>query len=446
MELASYIPENRIFFLRSRRKRSAIRELVRAACATVAGLPAEQAFQAVWSREAMASSWIAPQVAIPHGRIAGLKTPVVALGRSRNGIDYESTDGVPVLILVLILGAEEDVGRHIQILAETARTLRAAQVKERILKARDRREIHGVLRGRSLMTERRRENRRISSLLLEDAFHLAGRLGAAAVLLQVDVLESPDILARARQPVKTILVTSGDARPEPGEPAHRVLHLPFGSLDRPSRLSLALLLGVSRGLIGREDRVIALQGPPGGGAFDTLRVVDVSAEVPTLPPSGYENLLGDVQPQVLERVLEVAVRIAVEGREGRPVGTIFVVGDHEAVRRRTQQLIINPFKGHSEAERNVLDPSLEETIKELAGIDGAFVLRGDGVVEAGGAYLLSGDSPPRLPSGFGTRHVAAAGMTAVTQALAIVVSQSGGRVSVFRRGKLVAGLGTTGRA
>jgi diadenylate cyclase len=281
--------------------------------------------------------------------------------------------------------------------------------------------------------------------LLEDALHLATRLRAAAVLLQLDALDSPEIVAQIRPPVKTILVTSASLPSDLQESRHQVLQLPFGSLDRPSRLSLALLLGVSRGLIGRHDRIISLQGPPGGGAFDTLRVVDVSSEVPALPPAGYENLLGDVEPQVLERVLEVALRISLEGREGRAVGTIFVVGDHEAVRRRTQQLIINPFKGHSEAERNVLDPSLEETIKELAGIDGAFLLRGDGVVEAAGAYLLGGDNPPRLPSGFGTRHVAAAGMTAVTGALAVVVSQSGGRISVFRSGELVAGLGTGGR-
>jgi DNA integrity scanning protein DisA with diadenylate cyclase activity len=119
------------------------------------------------------------------------------------------------------------------------------------------------------------------------------------------------------------------------------------------------------------------------------------------------------------------------------VGTVFVVGDHLQVRGLSHQLVMNPFKGYRDEERNLLDPSLEETIKEFSTIDGAFLIRGDGVVEAAGAYLKAPKTASGLPSGLGARHSAAAGITAQTQALAVAISQSTGRVSLFKAGRLL---------
>ncbi len=83
-------------------------------------------------------------------------------------------------------------------------------------------------------------------------------------------------------------------------------------------------------------------------------------------------------------VLTLAGELGVEGREGRPVGTLFVIGDSDRVLAQSHQLVINPFHGYPEVERNILDPRLEETIKEFSAIDGAFIVRGDGVVLGGG--------------------------------------------------------------
>ena len=79
------------------------------------------------------------------------------------------------------------------------------------------------------------------------------------------------------------------------------------------------------------------------------------------------------RPAVFERLLTLASELGLEGREGRPVGTLFVVGDSDRVLAQSHQLVINPFHGYPEAERNILDPRLEETIKEFSAIDGAFV-------------------------------------------------------------------------
>ena len=145
-----------------------------------------------------------------------------------------------------------------------------------------------------------------------------------------------------------------------------------------------------------------------------------------------------VQPEVFERALQLMLEMSEEGREGKPIGTVIVLGDEDVVRDMTQQLTINPFRGYDESERNIFDSALEETVKEFSVLDGAFVVSKSGVLQSAGSYL----SPPaeirvELMSGLGTRHRVAAAITKATRALAIVLSQSTGRVTVFRGGKSV---------
>ena len=52
----------------------------------------------------------------------------------------------------------------------------------------------------------------------------------------------------------------------------------------------------------------------------------------------------------------------------------------------SRQLVMNPFHGYPEEDRNILDPNLRETIREFSAIDGAFVIRDDGVVMAAGRH------------------------------------------------------------
>jgi DNA integrity scanning protein DisA with diadenylate cyclase activity len=119
------------------------------------------------------------------------------------------------------------------------------------------------------------------------------------------------------------------------------------------------------------------------------------------------------------------------------VGALFVLGDFGHVREWSHQMVVNPFKGYRDEEKSILDPSLAETIKAFSTIDGAFLIRGDGVIEAAGAYVRSGKLATGLRSGFGARHTAAATITENTQAAAVVLSQSTGQVSLFRGGGLI---------
>lgn len=143
-----------------------------------------------------------------------------------------------------------------------------------------------------------------------------------------------------------------------------------------------------------------------------------------------------VDPQLLEDVVILAVEIAREGREGRKIGTMFVVGDSEEVLKRSQPLIFDPLLGHPSEVKKLTNPDMRETVKELAQLDGAFVISNQGVVLSACRYLDASSAGTRLPLGLGSRHMAAAYVTRQTKAVAVVVSESS-VVRVFDDGELV---------
>ena len=140
---------------------------------------------------------------------------------------------------------------------------------------------------------------------------------------------------------------------------------------------------------------------------------------------------------VLEQTVQLAVELAREGREGRKVGTLFVVSDEKEVLKRSRPMILDPLYGHSADKKKISDPDMRETIKELAQLDGAFIVSGDGVVISAARYINASSRRIELPLGLGSRHVAAASISRDTQAVAVVVSQSS-IVRVFNEGKLIA--------
>jgi len=139
----------------------------------------------------------------------------------------------------------------------------------------------------------------------------------------------------------------------------------------------------------------------------------------------------------LLHVIELAVEIAREGREGRRIGTLFTFGDADAVLKHSRPLILDPLAGHTEGARQIRDVNLRGTIKELAQLDGAFVVSDHGVVVSACRYLDAMASDVALPYGMASRHLAGASISQVTDAVAIVVSESS-MVRVFDGGELVA--------
>jgi diadenylate cyclase len=153
----------------------------------------------------------------------------------------------------------------------------------------------------------------------------------------------------------------------------------------------------------------------------------------------FESILCQVteyDPAILESLIELAVEIAREGREGRRIGTLFTLGDEQTVLAKSRLLILDPLMGHPESARHVSDPNLRGTIKELAQLDGAFIVSHSGFVLSACRYLDALASEVEVPLGLGSRHIAAANMSAVTNAVGIVVSESA-VVRLFCHGKLV---------
>ena len=144
----------------------------------------------------------------------------------------------------------------------------------------------------------------------------------------------------------------------------------------------------------------------------------------------------DYDPEVVDSLIELAVEIAREGREGRRVGTLFMIGDEDAVLKRSKPLILDPLFGHPESSRHITNLNLRGTIKELAQLDGGFVVSQSGVVLSACRYLDAMATEVDVPLGLGSRHLAAANMSAVTKAVGIVVSESS-VVRIFCHGHLV---------
>jgi diadenylate cyclase len=144
-----------------------------------------------------------------------------------------------------------------------------------------------------------------------------------------------------------------------------------------------------------------------------------------------------VNNRTLRRVVNLAVEIAREGREGRKIGTLFVVGDSEAVLKHSRPMILDPLYGHPHESKRIEDPNLRETLKELAQLDGAFVVSGEGVVLSAARYIDAVSNDLEVPLGLGSRHVAAASVSSRTDAVSVAVSESS-TVRMFDDGELVA--------
>jgi len=144
----------------------------------------------------------------------------------------------------------------------------------------------------------------------------------------------------------------------------------------------------------------------------------------------------DIREEVFEEVYTLSLELSREGREGKQIGTTFLIGSAPEVLARSTQLILNPFEGHPLSVRNVATSEIRETVKELSQIDGAFVISGDGIIEAAGRYITIDTSQASIPKGLGTRHASVAGLTLETPAVGIVLSQSGGKVSLFKDGRI----------
>ncbi len=277
--------------------------------------------------------------------------------------------------------------------------------------------------------------------ILRNALVMARTLNARAILVYADIFagfaDLAAFLEESAGQMVVVVTRERESYERLKETSAQVIQVPAVRLTRLGQIKIAVLLGISRSLFAQGDRLICLTGISVDQAVDTMVFLEVGEEYEMFALGEHDGVGTHVNPLVFERVLDIAVALGSQGREGKPVGTIFVLGDTENVLTHSTPLVLNPFHGHPEEKRNILDPALAETVKEFAAIDGAFVIRGDGLIEAAGVYLKPAELGAPLPWGLGTRHKSAAGITASTLAVAVTVSVSTGTVTVFRNGKIL---------
>ena len=105
------------------------------------------AVDALLEREAKMSTGISDGIALPHGKVDGIDGAIVAIGISKDGIDYDSLDGEPVQVVVMILCEKGRPAMHVELLSEVSRLLTIPGFKERLLAANDSQEIIEVIKS-----------------------------------------------------------------------------------------------------------------------------------------------------------------------------------------------------------------------------------------------------------------------------------------------------------
>lgn len=172
---------------------------------------------------------------------------------------------------------------------------------------------------------------------------------------------------------------------------------------------------------------------------NALLIYDIESTKDELNIETYADL---AQPSVIYATLSLALELAHDGREGRSIGTAFIIGDIDELKRWSHQGVLNPYAGHPESVRDITKKVNWESVKEFSQLDGVFIIGKDGIIEAAGRYLDADGRDVSLQSGLGGRHLATAAITKVTPSVGIVVSESGGIIRVFVKGEVVAHIRT----
>jgi DNA integrity scanning protein DisA with diadenylate cyclase activity/mannitol/fructose-specific phosphotransferase system IIA component (Ntr-type) len=440
MRLDKIIARSRIIDLRSLTLEGALEELLDVCIAKFPDLKRETILKGLLARESTMTTYLGLGVALPHVRVRTSRRYILAIGRSRAGMRHHGAMSGERVHLIVMLIAGESARDTLQVLAAIGRLVREQELVDSFVHAPDLDTLYERLMGgfggmRPIQAQQNRVNR----LMFRQAEHVAKGAGCSATMVFGDTFIGGIEPAVLRPKGKTLLVTRNpiEAGEDSGGFTDTIQVRSFSS-GRMAQLRSALLVALTRGLISFNDRICCIGGITGSNQFDTIVVAETGREFQTLFSGPATDLLPeDVKPEVLERVLAVATELAVEGREGRPVGCLFVVGDTAKVEEFTKPLVLNPFFGYKEEDRNILNPFMDETVKEFSSIDGAFVIRGDGVVEAAGSLVQASGQGVVLPGGLGSRHAAAAAISVAANCISIAVSSSTGQVTLFRRGVLL---------
>jgi len=392
-------------------------------------------------REKTRTTYLGEGVAIPYARINWTRGYGVAIGRCSEGLSHDSPSEYGKVRIIVLLLVHEKARNYVRVLSDFAQIIREESVIDSLLATDTLSEFREVVKEvfSGVTKHPQIEYSRINRNIMREAEKIAQMSQCTSIMIFGDTFSSSFFeLGVDIKGLKTVLISPSKSDYTGNLPRmDHIIPLRSYSNTRLSQMRSAFIIALGKGVFTTEDVVCCVGGVPKSNLLDTIIIVDVDKEFQTLIPGKSNVIPPGIQVEVLERVLTIATELSMEGREGKPVGALFVIGDADVVLEHAQPLLLNPFYGYSEDERNVLNPFMDETVKELSSIDGAFVIRGNGVLESAGSLLRPTRYPQSLPSGLGSRHAAAAGITLSFKCVAIVVSSSTGHVSLFSGGDMI---------
>jgi diadenylate cyclase len=274
--------------------------------------------------------------------------------------------------------------------------------------------------------------------LIKHAFEMARTLSVQKLLVQADELTDIKLMEQFREEEQIIWLSRENETISLHKPkTDKVVSIPQGTLSRMSQLKVGLLLAVMHKFVDLDESLLCLSGVAGTERLDTMMIANAKRDFPWFQKYKVEDVIGSVKIQEFVQVLQIALRLAREGREGHSIGTLLLLGDTEKLEPYLKQLVLNPCAGHPQKLRNIHDEEFFETIREFASLDGAFVINNRGVVESAGTYIDAPVAKIALKSGLGARHSAGASITETLDVIAVAVSSSSGTVTVFHEGKAI---------
>ena len=441
MRIDRYIAKNRVIDIKSRDFKGAIEELLNVCeLSKVSRIKKSDLLEELLDRETQMTTYLGNGVCLPHARVKMKRPYMIAVGRCPQGLDFKGQRDYPEIRYLFLLLAAENARSYLYGLAALARVFQDSSQMARLANAHSLSQFKGELKsvfGGQGRTPIHGHNR-FNFLMLKEAAKIAKGSQCSSVVVFGDTFGGGIEIGDFFKGFKTVLIAHGSSEAiKIKDEIDAVLPIRAYNQQRFSQLRSAVLIGLARGVFKNTDRLCCIGGTPQSNQFDSVLVVDIDREFRSLLVDRSDVLPSNVLPEVVERVLGIATELALEGREGHSVGCLFTLGDAEKINAYTKPLILNPFHGYNEEDRNILNPFMDETVKELSTIDGAFIIRGDGVLSSAGSLIHAPDYDHRLPSGYGSRHAAAASITSVVDCLCVVVSGSTGQVSLFRKGEML---------
>lgn len=439
MHLESFLAKSRIIDLKSADFEEALGELIgMIPDSLLGGVSRHEIQKDLAERENSMSTYLGNCVCLPHIKLEKLSRKYVFLvGRCPQGLRLNGKEQYSNARLVFLILARADEPSYLKVLSSLAGIFSDDETMARLLAPVAIRQFQDRILEAFAGTDGVRDKaRRLNKVFLSQAEKIAKDSGCTAIVVLGDTFTNGIRLANYFKGMRIVLVSERRTDADLDD-FDEIVSVHSYSRIRMGQLKSAILVGITKGILSETDKVCCIGGIRGSDVIDSIMVFNVGAEFSQFYLKNTEALPAGVKADVVERVIDIATELAVEGREGKPVGSLFVVGDAEKLRPYLKQLVLNPFFGYKPEERNVLSPFMDETVKEFSLIDGAFVIDGSGTLEAAGALIHTPDFNLKLPGGLGARHAAAYSISLAADCLAFVVSSSTGQLSLFRKGQML---------